>query len=172
VGQVAAVVGAVDQDATHPAWSRRRGDRIISLSPALRSPTGGLRSFTAFTETPLIRSRVFLKGERQSCALSSECPRWLFRCPFDTREENRLIRWEPPSAIAGRPVSHAANVIKLKQVAFAGICGEFSDYSFEGFGWPSRRTRLACRPNALCQHPDFKRYRLDQSNETVGRASP
>jgi hypothetical protein len=40
----------------------------------LRWPTGGLRSFAAFTETPLIRSRVFVKGERQSCALSSESP--------------------------------------------------------------------------------------------------
>jgi predicted dehydrogenase len=26
-----------------------------------------------------------------------------------------------------------------------GVCGEFSDYSFEGFGWPSGRTRLDCR---------------------------
>ena len=53
-----------------------------------------------------------------------------------------------------------------------GVCDEFSDYSLEGFGWPSGRTRLDCRPNALCQHPDFKRYRLDQSNETLGRARP
>src|SRR5471030_1775590 len=53
-----------------------------------------------------------------------------------------------------------------------GVCGEFSDYSFESLGWPSGRTRLDCRPNALCQHPDFKRDRLDQSNETLGRARP
>ena len=53
-----------------------------------------------------------------------------------------------------------------------GVCGEFSDYSFESLGWASGRTRVAGRPNALCQHPDFKRSRLDQSNETLGRARP
>jgi hypothetical protein len=26
-----------------------------------------------------------------------------------------------------------------------GVCGEFSDYSLEGFGWPSGRTRLDCQ---------------------------
>jgi putative transposase len=36
-----------------------------------------------------------------------------FRCPFDTREENRLICWEPRFATAGRLVRHPANVIKL-----------------------------------------------------------
>jgi hypothetical protein len=49
---------------------------------------------------------------------------------------------------------------------------EFSDYSLEGFGWPSGRTRLDCRPNALCQHTNFKRGTLDKSNEMLGRARP
>jgi hypothetical protein len=34
-----------------------------------------------------------------------------------------------------------------------GVCGEFSDYSLEGFGWPSGRTRLDCGPDALCGCP-------------------
>src|SRR5258708_8161118 len=45
------------------------------------------------------------------------------------------------------------------------VCREFPDYSLEGFGWPARRTGLACRPNALRQRSDFERSRLDQSNE-------
>jgi hypothetical protein len=53
-----------------------------------------------------------------------------------------------------------------------GVCGEFSDYSLEGFGWPSGRARLDCRPNALCQRPDFKRDRLDQSTKRLAARAP
>jgi hypothetical protein len=49
-----------------------------------------------------------------------------------------------------------------------GACGEFSDYSLEGFGWPSGRPRLDCRPDALCQHPDFG---TDWTNRTKRMAA-
>jgi hypothetical protein len=62
--------------------------------------------------------------------------------------------------------------LRILRPSSLGVCGEFSDFSFESLGWPSGRMRLDCRPNAVCQHPDFKRYRLDQSNQTHGRARP
>ena len=49
--------------------------------------------------------------------------------------------------------------------------GEFSDHHFESFGRPSGRMGFACGFDALCQHPDFKRYGLDQSNEATRRTS-
>jgi hypothetical protein len=82
------------------------------LSPTLRWPAGGRRrSFSAFTEI----SEAGFRERRTSvlCLKFRVVYAAGFRCPFDTREENRLIHWEPPSAIAGRSVSHAANLIKL-----------------------------------------------------------
>ena len=84
------------------------------LSPTLRWPIAELRSFTAFAETPLIRSQDFVKRRTAvPCIKFRAVHAAGFRCPFDTREENRLICWEPPFATAGRSVRHPANVNKI-----------------------------------------------------------
>ncbi len=56
------------------------------------------------------------------------------RCPFDTLEENRMMRWETgvPPLDTGPP---AATLIVLQNAFCLRACHEFSGYNPEGFGW-------------------------------------
>ena len=64
--------------------------------------------------------------------------------------------------------SFAFNELPLR----LGACGEFSDYSLEGFGRSSGWPRLACRRQARGSHPNVQRTRLDRPDETPGRTRP
>jgi hypothetical protein len=89
-------------------------------------------------------------------------------CAFSAPNKKRSARRNGLQTFAG--TGDSLLMLRILRPLRLGVCGEFSDYSLEGFGWPTGRARVTGRANALCQHPDFKRYRLDQSNETLGCA--
>src|ERR1700722_12215545 len=134
------------------------------------SPPGNGRFNEAAGETRrLFSSRAACGFAASRCraadnSLRGEC------CAFIAPMEKRFA-----SRNGGQTLTETGDnllTLRILRPLRLGVCGEFSDYSLEDFGWPSGRTRLDCRPDALCQHPDFKRYGLDQSNETLGRARP
>jgi hypothetical protein len=142
----------------------RRTGKMTSPAPGSFRSCERLRSKPVWTLT---------HRENRPCGYPVDMLRitpWRRCCAFSAPMKKRSARRNGRQTFTETGDSLLA--LRILRPLRLGVCGEFSDYSLEGFGWPSARTRLDRRPDALCQHPDFKRYRLDQSNQTLGRARP
>src|ERR1700694_761007 len=94
-----------------------------------------------------------------------------FRCSGELTAQQRRMFWEALVSVArqrqvgksrGGTGGRAPGTGYGGKLVCRGACREFSDYDFEGLGWPSGWARLNHRIDALCQHPDVKRIGLDR----------